>query len=110
MKCKHATRLVPTDPHEKARYDRAMKHIEYAREQGMSSEEIHTLFKQIMDFDYKDIDKVPNDEAHKKFRQALVHANKAREEGKSDEEVHAVFNRIMNGETAGNCKHRKEQA
>ena len=39
-----------------------------------------------------------------------MHANKAREEGKSDEEVHAVFNRIMNGETAGNCKHRKEQA
>ena len=89
MKCKHATREIPTDPHGKARYERAMRHMELAKEQGMSSEEIH---------------------AHKKFRQALSHANRAVEEGKSDEEAHEIFRRIMHGETAGKCKHRKEEA
>ncbi|WP_295236475.1 hypothetical protein [Veillonella sp.] len=106
MKCPHATREVPTDPHEKARYDWAMKHVELAKEQGMSSEEIHALFKQIMDFDFKEVDKVPNDEAHKTFRQALAHANRAMEEGQPIEAVHAIFRRIMHGETEGKCKHR----
>lgn len=111
MKCKHATREIPTDPHGKARYERAMRHMELAKEQGMSSEEIHALFKLIMDFDpKKDLDKVPNDDAHKEFRQALSHANRAVEEGKSDEEAHEIFRRIMHGETAGKCKHRKEEA
>lgn len=55
MKCKHATREIPTDPHGKARYERAMRHMELAKEQGMSSEEIHALFKLIMDFDPKKI-------------------------------------------------------
>lgn len=59
-----------------------------------------------MDFDFKEVDKVPNDEAHKTFRQALAHANRAMEEGQPIEAVHAIFRRIMHGETEGKCKHR----
>lgn len=34
MKCKHATREIPTDPHGKARYERAMRHMELAKNRG----------------------------------------------------------------------------
>ena len=40
---------IPADPHGKARYASAKLHAEAAQKAGKSSEEIHAVFKQVMD-------------------------------------------------------------
>lgn len=39
---------VPTDPQGRARYESAKKHVEAAKKAGKSSEEIHAMFRRIM--------------------------------------------------------------
>ena len=41
---------IPTDPHGKHRYESAMKHVEAAKKAGKSSDEIHAIFKKVMEF------------------------------------------------------------
>lgn len=101
---KHPEFKIPADPHGKKRYESAMKHVEAAKKAGKSSEEIHAIFKRIMDFDPKNVDLIPNDEAHAKYRSAVIHAKAAMESGKSSAEAHELFRKIMNGETTGHCK------
>ena len=49
MACGHKGReFYANDPEKLARYDMAMRHIEAAREEGQSSEEIHAMFNRIM--------------------------------------------------------------
>ena len=96
---------IPADPHGKARYESARLHAEVAEKEGKSSEEIHAVFKKVMDFNpATDIDKIPNDEAHKKYRSALIHAIKAREAGKSDAEIHEVFEQVLKSTASCHCK------
>lgn len=78
---------MPTDPHAKHRYESAMKHVEHAKQAGKSSEEIHEIFHKIMNSSPKDIDSIPTDEAHKKYRDAAIEAQNA----KTSEEAHAIF-------------------
>lgn len=104
---KHPEFQIPTDAHGKRRYESAMKHVQAAKKAGKSSEEIHAIFKKVMEFDPKNIDSIPDDEAHAKYKSALLHAHKAKENGKSNEEVHAIFKKIMSGETTGHCSHKK---
>lgn len=101
MTCTHANFEIPTDPHGKRRYESAMKHVEAAKKAGKSSEEIHAIFKKVMEHDPMDIDSIPKDEAHAKYRTAMIHMKAALEHGKSSEEAHAMFKRIMNGESTG---------
>ena len=101
MTCIHANFEIPTDPHGKRRYESAMKHVEAAKKAGKSSEEIHAIFKKIMEHDPMDIDSIPKDEAHAKYRTAMIHMKAALENGKTSEEAHAMFKRIMNGESTG---------
>lgn len=61
-----------------------------------------------MNFDPKDIDSIPNDAAHAKYKSALIHANKAMEEGKSSEEVHSIFERVLHGTGEGKCGQKKD--
>ena len=98
---------IPTDPHGKQRYESAMKHVEAAKKAGKSSDEIHAIFKKVMEFNPMDIESIPQDEAHAKYRTAMVHMKKALESGKSADEAHEVFRKIMNGETSGHCHHSK---
>lgn len=88
---------VPTDPHGKLRYERAKKHAEAAKKAGKSSAEIHAIFKQVMNFNPMDIDKIPTDEAHAKYRSAMIHVKAAKERGASSDEIHAMYERIMTG-------------
>lgn len=107
--CKnHPEFKIPTDPHGKARYESATRHVEAAKKAGKSSEEIHEIFRKIMNFDPKDIDSIPNDAAHAKYKSALIHANKAIEEGKSSAEVHAIFERVLHSTGEGKCGHKKD--
>lgn len=107
MNKEHPKYELPDNPHAKARYESAMKHVEWAKREGKSSEEIHAIFKRVMEFDYKNVDQIPDDEAHARYKTALKHSLKAMEDGKSSDEVHHIFNRIMKGETEGKCKHKK---
>ena len=102
---KHPEYKIPNDPHAKHRYESAMKHVEFAKQAGKSSEEIHAIFHKIMEFDPTNIDSIPTDEAHKKYRLAAIHAKKAIENGKSSEEAHRIFHDIMSGNTKGHCNH-----
>ena len=102
---KHPKYEIPNEPHAKHRYESAMKHVQFAKEAGKSSEEIHEIFRKIMNFNPKDIDSIPKDEAHKKYRSAVIHALKALENGKSSEEAHKMFQDIMAGNTSGHCQH-----
>lgn len=101
MTCTHANFEIPTDPHGKRRYESAMKHVEAVKKAGKSSEEIHAIFKKVMEHNPMDIDSIPKDEAHAKYRTAMIHMKAALEHGKSSEEAHAMFKRIMNGESTG---------
>ena len=56
MTCTHGKFQIPTDPHGKKRYESAMKHVEAAKKAGKSSEEIHALFKKIMEFNMDSLD------------------------------------------------------
>lgn len=95
---KFKTMQAPTDPHDKARYEWALQHVEIAKKQGLSDDEIEALFEQILAFDFKNVDAVPNDEAHKTFRIALEHANGAIAAGQSVDVAHDLFRKIMHGE------------
>lgn len=106
MTCTHANFTVPTDSHGKRRYESAMKHVEAAKKAGKSSEELHALFKKIMEFNPMDIDSIPKDEAHAKYRSAMVHMKAALDNGKSSAEAHAIARKILSGETSG-CCHKK---
>ena len=46
-KQEHPKFEVPDDPHAKHRYESALKHAEYAKAAGKSSEEIHAVFKKV---------------------------------------------------------------
>ena len=59
---------MPNTPHAKHRYESAMKHVEAAKAAGKSSEEIHAIFKKVMEFDIKDVEKLPADGPHAKYR------------------------------------------
>ena len=100
MTTNHPAYKLPDTPHAKARYASAKRHAEAAKAAGKSSEEIHAVFKKVMEFDPKtDLDKLPKDEAHAKYRSAVLHAQKALENGKTSEEAHAIFKRFMAGDT-----------
>lgn len=98
---KHPTYEIPSDPHGKHRHASAMKHVEFAKQAGKSSEEIHEIFHQVMNFDPKNIEGIPKDEAHKKYRSAMIHAQKAVENGKTSEEAHKIFKSILAGDGQG---------
>lgn len=104
MACTHPASNIPTDPHGKARYESAMKHVEAAKKAGKSSEEIHAIFKKIMDFDPMDIDSLPTDPAHAKYRSAMIHVKAMKEAGKSSDEIHRAYKNILEGTTTGHHK------
>lgn len=106
MTCTHANFTIPDDPHGQRRYASAMKHVEAAKKAGKSNEELHALFKKIMEFDPLDIDSIPQDEAHAKYRSAMLHMKAALANGKSSAEAHAIAKKILSGETSG-CSHKK---
>lgn len=103
MTSTHPKFEIPTDHHAKKRYESAMKHVAAAKKAGKSSEEIHAIFKKVMEFNPKNIEEIPNDAAHAKYRTAMIHMQKALANGKSNEEAHIIFRRIMSGETKGHC-------
>lgn len=100
----HSNFQAPTEPHAKKRYERAMKHVEAAKKAGKSSEEIHAIFKKVMEFNPKNYKTIPDDVAHKKYKTALLHYYKAVENGKTPSEAHIIFKKIMNNEASGHCK------
>ena len=103
----HPQVTIPADSHGKVRYDSAKRHAAAAKKAGKSSEEIHAIFKKVMSFNpATDLEKIPKDEAHKKYRAALLHAIKAKEAGKTPDEIHTVFEKIRNGVGSGHCKTR----
>lgn len=93
----HPNYEIPKDPHGKHRHESAMKHVEFAKQAGKSSEEIHAIFHKVMNFDPKNMEEIPKDEAHKKYRSAVIHAHKAMENGKTSEETHKIFKSILAG-------------
>ena len=42
---------IPTDPHGKHRYESAMKHVEAAKKAGKSSDEIHEIYRKVLNSD-----------------------------------------------------------
>ena len=44
----HPVVEIPTDPEGKRRYESAMRHVAALKERGASSEEIHSVYKKIM--------------------------------------------------------------
>ncbi len=104
MTCEHPKYEIPNTPHGKMLYESAMKHVEAAKKAGKSSEEIHAIFKRVMEHDCMNLDSIPTDEAHAKYRTAVVHFQKALENGKTKDEAHEIFKKIMDGNTSGHCK------
>ena len=100
----HPKYELPKTPHAEYRYKMAMKHVEAAKAAGKSSEEIHEMFKRIMDYD---INNPTNDEAHKKYNMAVSHAKKALENGKTSEEAHKIFQQVLDSKGEGHC-HKHE--
>lgn len=108
---------IPEDEEGRKRYQVAMRHVEKAREDGKSSDEIHEIFKKVMEgkgvcgakrkCTAKDKTfEIPEDEeGRKRYQSAMRHVEKAREEGKSTEEIHELFKKVMEG--TGLCKGRK---
>lgn len=84
----HPKYELPNTPHAEYRYKMAMKHVEAAKAAGKSSEEIHAMFKQIMNYD---INNLPYDAAHAGYKKAVEAAKAALAEGKSSEEAHQIF-------------------
>lgn len=102
----HPEYQIPNEPHAKHRYESALKHVQFAREAGKTSEEIHETFRKVMNFDSENIENISQDEAHKKYRTAVIHARKALENGKTPEEAHEVYRNILSGNTTGKCHHK----
>ena len=101
----HPAPKIPEGPHGKLRYERAKRHAAAAKAKGKSSEEIHAIFKRVLAFDpMRDTDKIPQDEAHAKYRSAIIHVKSAMARGASADEIHSMYRRILSG-TAG--KHTK---
>ena len=69
----HPQYKLPEDPHAAYRYKAAMKHVELAKQAGKSSEEIHEMFKKIMNFDINDENYVPS-EGHENYFKAITAA------------------------------------
>lgn len=84
----HSQYVLPNMPHAEYRYKMAMKHVAAAKLAGKSSEELHSIFKSIMNYD---IDNLPDDTVHKKYKNAVEQAKSALEAGKSSEEAHEIF-------------------
>ena len=104
----HQHMQAPEGAHDLARYESAKRHAELARAAGKSNEEVHAVFKSVMEFDSKtDLDKLSDEGAHGKYKTAVIHAQHAVEKGKSKEEAHALFQKIMAGQSTG-CKHKAE--
>ena len=89
----HPQYKLPEDPHAAYRYKAAMKHVELAKQAGKSSEEIHEMFKKIMNFDINDENYVPS-KGHENYFEAVKAAKTAIAEGKTSEEVHEIFKSI----------------
>ena len=104
MPCTHGKFQIPTDPHGKKRYESAMKHVEAAKKAGKSSEEIHALFKKIMEFNPMVFESIPKDEAHAKYRSAMILMKAALANGKRVAEAHEIAKKIRTGQTTGHCK------
>lgn len=98
---KHPQYQLPEDPHARHRYEKAMRHVEAAKNKGGSSAEIHELFQRIMQADPFDIERIPTDDAHAVYRSAMIHVKKAKERGASASELHAMYRRIMDGTAKG---------
>ena len=103
---KHPEYQIPNDPHAKHRYESALKHVQFAKEAGKTSDEIHEIFRKVMNFDPKNIETIPQDEAHKTYRSAVIHAQKAIENGKTSEEAHAIYRNILSGNAEGKCHYK----
>lgn len=103
--------FVPANEEEKRRYEMALRHVEYAKAEGKSSEELHKIFKDVMAGDASACPitggrPVPTDpEAKARYESAVRHAEKAKAEGKSMEEVKAIFDKVING--TGVCPAKK---
>lgn len=98
----HPQAQIPEGPHGKARYESAKRHAEAAKAAGKSSEEIHAIFKQVMEFNPEtDLDKLPNDGPHGQYKSAYIHAKNALANGKSTAEAHELFKKIKAGEKLG---------
>lgn len=106
MTCNHPKFEIPTDPHGKRRYESAMRHVEAAKKAGKSSEDIHAIFKKVMEFNPLDIESIPTDEAHATYCSAMIHMKVALDKGMSAEKAHAIAKKILSGETSAHCSHK----
>lgn len=88
----HPKYVLPNNPHAGYRYKMAMKHVEAAKAQGKSVEELHEIFRSVMNYD---IDNLPEDAAHKNYKNAVEQAKAALADGKSSEEVHELFQSVL---------------
>lgn len=117
--CKDKTFEIPEDEEGRKRYESARKHARLAEEAGKSSEEVHEIFKKVMEgkgvcggkrkCTAKDKTfEIPEDEEGKKrYQSAMRHVESARKEGKSGEELHELFKKVMEG--TGKCRGRKTE-
>lgn len=102
---------TPKDEREKAIYELALTHVQYAKEQGKSEEEIKAIFKDVMEGKVTTCPvtsgrEVPTDkEALARYESAIRHAQKAKAEGKTIEEVKAIFEKVVDGN--GTCSSKK---
>ena len=53
-----------------------------------------------------DIDSIPKDKAHAKYRSAMIHVKKAMEAGKSSDEIHEIYRKVLNSDGTGKCGHK----
>ena len=88
----HPKYELPNTPHAEYRYKMAMKHVEAAKAAGKSSQEIHAIFKQCINYD---LNNLPNDESHKSYKLAVEAAKKAMSDGKTSEEAHKIFREVL---------------
>ena len=107
----HPQYPIPQDEEGRKRYESAKRHAALAKEQGKSLDEIHEIFKKVMEGTGKCSGKkeeavskchghypIPEDEEGKKrYESALRHVAIAKENGKSVDELHAIFKKVMEG-------------
>ena len=117
----HPQYPIPQDEEGRKRYESAKRHAALAKEQGKSLDEIHEIFKKVMNGTGKCSGRkeeavskchghypIPEDEEGKKrYESALRHVAIAKENGKSVDELHAIFKKVMEG--TGKCSGRKEE-
>ena len=84
MSCPHSKYdVTKMDPHERARYESAMRHVEAAKAAGKSTDECHAIFQTIMNRKWDD--PVPND------AERVERAKKARDNGAGCKEIAAIL-------------------